>query len=279
MPLPSSGKITTQTFRDFFEISSSTPISSSDWYRGGPYVKANYQSVNGNVSINNQVPTSGRITLSDLYGAYKVVPANNIAPGNTTNYPTEYPNSPDEPAPISNDGDVNIAEDPYTNTSNVGNGPMNAPTNDYGAGPSGAYQDAFPNSPDGGTAGNTNPPTGNADYTQHFGNNTDVTSGGDPPPPIGNGSDATTKNGFWVYADTKPPGTTNPPNNDYGAGPSGIYEDAFVNNSDGGTVGYQNSPDLGGVPGTEDPVENVTDVTTPSPTSNPPSWIDHEKIV
>jgi len=264
MPLPSSGKITTQTFRDFFEIDANTPISSSDWYRGGPYVRANYQSQNQGVkSINNQVPTSGRITLSDLYGVYKVVNANNLVPGNTN------PNNTNDNVP----GNENT-QDSQNN--------LNPPNNDYGAGPAGIYEDSFNNAPDGGTAGNQNPPTGNADYTQHFGNNTDVNYGGNPPPPLGDGSDATTKDGFWVYADSKPPGNYNPPNNDYGAGPSGIYEDAFANNPDGGTIGNPGATsggDAGAGPGGayEDPTTNP--VTPNDPNINSSYWSDHEKLV
>ena len=118
MPMPSSGKITTQTFRDFFEITASTPINSSDWYRGGPYVRATYQSQNqGTKSINNQVPTSGRIALSDLYGVYKVVDANNYVPGNPGNADTHFNTNPNDtnpnppnPSNPSNPADTNVAE-------------------------------------------------------------------------------------------------------------------------------------------------------------------------
>jgi len=117
MPMPSSGKITTQTFRDFFEISASTPINSSDWYRGGPYVRANYQSQNqGTKSINNQVPTSGRIALSDLYGVYKVVDANNYVPGNPGNADTHTDVNPNDtnpnPSNPANPADTNVADGP-----------------------------------------------------------------------------------------------------------------------------------------------------------------------
>jgi len=111
MPMPSSGKITTQTFRDFFEITASTPINSSDWYRGGPYVRANYQSQNqGTKSINNQVPTSGRIALSDLYGVYKVVDANNLVPGNPGNADTHFNITPNDTNP--NPADLNPPNNP-----------------------------------------------------------------------------------------------------------------------------------------------------------------------
>ena len=117
MPMPSSGKITTQTFRDFFEITASTPINSSDWYRGGPYVRATYQSQNqGTKSINNQVPTSGRIALSDLYGVYKVVDANNLVPGNPGNADTHFNTNPNDtnpnPSNPANPADTNVADGP-----------------------------------------------------------------------------------------------------------------------------------------------------------------------
>jgi hypothetical protein len=340
MPLPSSGKITTQTFRDFFEISSSTPISSSDWYRGGPYVRANYQTGNGNSSINNQVPTSGRITLSDLYGVYKVVPASSLTPGNSTEQditpnPPNYPNTPDEPAALGGDGNnTNVGPpDPWanppstTNATNQGNGPMNPPNNDYGAGPAGANQDPYQNTAtnnvsNGGTVGyqnspdaalppalrdpyaaNQNPPTGNNNYTFYTPGNTNPgnPNPGNPSDPgqFGNGdlnpggSNPPGNNpGNWTYADPKPPGNynynssnqgngpMNPPNNDYGAGPSGTLQDSYTNNvttntSNFGNAGYQNSPDLGGVPGTQDPFANPVNTNNPpNETATPPTYPD-----
>ena len=179
MPMPSSGKITTQTFRDFFEITASTPINSSDWYRGGPYVRANYQSQNSGVrSINNQVPTSGRIALSDLYGVYKVVDANNYVPGNTNpNNTTD--NVPGNPNP--NDFVPYVPSDP--------------PTNDYGAGPAGAHQDPFSSSNssdagDGADSGGGPPNFGSGDNEaadgsdpSNYNNNPDGGVAGDPAVP------------------------------------------------------------------------------------------------
>lgn len=265
MPMPSSGKITTQTFRDFFEISASTPINSSDWYRGGPYVRANYQSQNqGTKSINNQVPTSGRIALSDLYGVYKVVDANNYVPGNTN------PNNTSDNVPgFLNDSD----QVPYvpSNNADLNPGNNNAPNNDYGAGPAGAYQDPF---------GSTNPGNWNQNNTDP----TNVSDGPGGPPTFGDSSDTSGTN------DSDPNPANYTPGNPY------------TNNPDGGTAGNTNPgnpvdgsagppgegdpnpavpasyPDgQAGPPAFGDPSMNLP--TSNDPNTNPPYWADHERLV
>ena len=288
MPLPSSGKITTQTFRDFFEISSSTPINSSDWYRGGPYVRANYQSVNGNVSINNQVPTSGRIALSDLYGAYKVVPANNTAPGNPA-----YPDATVDPGQFPDTSSDVTESDPFANppqtlnSSDVGNNPPNP---DWGAGPAGANQDPNGSSPDlGGVPGtvdphpaNLNPTTGNSNYTYYTPGNTNspTNNPGNPSDPgqFGNGDlnpGGTTPGnpnpGNWTYADPKTPGNYNQNNSDVGNGPS---------NPQDYTPTPPTGPDSSAAPSVRDSYYNPNNTTNAwNATTNPPTWINHEKLV
>jgi len=266
MPLPSSGKITTQTFRDFFEITASTPINSSDWYRGGPYVRGNYQSQNqGTKSINNQVPTSGRIALSDLYGVYKVVDANNYVPGNTN------PNNISDNVPgFLNDSD----QVPYvpSNNADLNPGNNNAPNNDYGAG-SGMYEDPYEY---------TNPGNWNQNSSDPAASDAGADSGGGPPN-FGSG-DA-------EAADGSDP---NPANY--------VPGNSATNNPDGGTAGNTNpgNPVDGaiGPPGSGDPNPSVPasypdgqagppafgDPSTNLPTSNdpntnPPYWADHERLV
>ena len=301
MPLPSSGKITTQTFRDFFEIDANTPISSSDWYRGGPYVRANYQSVNGNRSINNQVPTSGRITLSDLYGAYKVVPANNITPGNTENYSPTYPDATVDPGQFPDTSSDTATSDPFANppsslnSSDLSNNPPNP---DWGAGPAGAYQDPNPGPPtspdaalppalrDPYPSNNQNPPTGNNDYTYYTPGNTNNTVPGDGPggPPVfgdasNNPTPGNTNPGNWTYGNPKSPGNYNPNSSDQGTGPAG------PSNSQDYTPTPQTGPDSSAAPSVRDSywnpnnTTNPWDVVSPNPTTNPPYWIDHEKLV
>jgi hypothetical protein len=281
MPLPSSGKITTQTFRDFFEITASTPINSSDWYRGGPYVRANYQSQNqGTKSINNQVPTSGRIALSDLYGVYKVVDANNYVPGNTNpNNTTD--NVPGNENPQDSTQHYNPANDPDLNPGN-----NNPPNNDYGAGPAGIYEDPF----DYTNPGSNNPPNpGNPSNPSNAGDGAD--SGGGPPN-FGSGDNEA--------ADGSDPNPGNPgnPGNYVPGNPA-------TNNPDGGTAGNTNpgnpvdgsagppgsgdpnpgnptntsGGDAGAGPGGayEDPTTNP--VTSNDPNTNPPYWADHERLV
>jgi hypothetical protein len=256
MPMPSSGKITTQTFRDFFEITASTPINSSDWYRGGPYVRANYQSQNSGVrSINNQVPTSGRIALSDLYGVYKVVDANNYVPGNTNpNNTTD--NVPGNPNP--NDFVPYVPSDP--------------PTNDYGAGPAGAHQDPFSSSNssdagDGADSGGGPPNFGSGDN--------EAADGSDPNPGNpGNPGNYVPGNPATNNHDGGTAGNTNPGNPvDGSAGPPGSGDPNPGNptNTSGG--------DAGAGPGGayEDPTTNP--VTSNDPNTNPPYWADHERLV
>ena len=249
MPLPSSGKITTQTFRDFFEIDANTPISSSDWYRGGPYVRANYQSENGRKSINNQVPESGRISLSDLYGVYKVVDTNSLSPGNSTTQDVvnQPPSSPDtgDPGHVGNNDAA--TEDPFANPSN-----QNPPSN----------QD--------GNAGNPTPP-----------NPSDPYQPGNPADPgqFGN-SDTNPGSG-----DSDP--NPNPPNNpsgNYGSGyfnadpQPGNWNGSNNNTSDFGPTppNYPDAPDepaqLGG---------DGNDTNSPGDVTggNPPYWFGHERLV
>ena len=67
MALPSSGTITIDMIRA--EFGGSTPVSISQYYRGGGLVP--------NVSQNNAIPTSGAISFSNFYGAtnQNLVPA------------------------------------------------------------------------------------------------------------------------------------------------------------------------------------------------------------
>lgn len=58
-PLQSSGTITLLDIQT--EFGGSNPISINEYYRGGGLVP--------NISINNSIPTSGQISLSDFYGA------------------------------------------------------------------------------------------------------------------------------------------------------------------------------------------------------------------
>lgn len=59
MGLPISGTITLQDIQEEFD--GPTPARLTDYYRGGDYVP--------DISINNSVPTSGTIKLTDFYGA------------------------------------------------------------------------------------------------------------------------------------------------------------------------------------------------------------------
>lgn len=59
MPLPSSGAITLGNLQT--EFGGSNPVSISEYYRGGGLVP--------NITVNNAVPTSGQISLSNFYNA------------------------------------------------------------------------------------------------------------------------------------------------------------------------------------------------------------------
>lgn len=75
MPLQSSGAISLNDLQT--EFGGSNPIAITEYYRGGGLVP--------NVTVNNSVPTSGQISLSNFYGAsaVDVIPAafdiNNIS--------------------------------------------------------------------------------------------------------------------------------------------------------------------------------------------------------
>lgn len=74
MALQTSGRITLQQIAN--EFGGGHPLYLSQFYRGGGRVP--------NSSINARIPTSGRIALSDFYGAANYVPGNiaYTAPGN-----------------------------------------------------------------------------------------------------------------------------------------------------------------------------------------------------
>lgn len=64
MALQTSGTITLLDIQN--EFGGSSPISLSEYYRGGSYVP--------NVSVNNNIPTSGAISLSNFYGGTNLLP-------------------------------------------------------------------------------------------------------------------------------------------------------------------------------------------------------------
>ena len=64
MALQSSGTISLANVQS--EFGGSNPISMSEYYRGGSEVP--------NVSINNSIPTSGAISLSNFYGGTNLLP-------------------------------------------------------------------------------------------------------------------------------------------------------------------------------------------------------------
>ena len=64
MALQSSGTISLANVQS--EFGGSNPISISEYYRGGAEVP--------NVSINNSIPTSGAISLSNFYGGTNLIP-------------------------------------------------------------------------------------------------------------------------------------------------------------------------------------------------------------
>lgn len=72
MPLQTSGTISINDIRNEF---GDTPGDDrlSEYYRGGTYVP--------NISLNNNVPTSGQIALSNFYGATKGYPLNIVISG------------------------------------------------------------------------------------------------------------------------------------------------------------------------------------------------------
>ena len=64
MALPSSGTISLNDLQT--EFGGSNPIEISEYYRGGSRVP--------NITVNNSVPTSGQISLSNFYGAQAADP-------------------------------------------------------------------------------------------------------------------------------------------------------------------------------------------------------------
>jgi len=63
MALQTSGTITLLDIQN--EFGGSSPISLSEYYRGGAYVP--------NVTANNNIPTSGQISLSNFYGGTNIL--------------------------------------------------------------------------------------------------------------------------------------------------------------------------------------------------------------
>lgn len=83
MTLPSSGQISLNNVQS--EFGGSNPIGMNEYYRGGSYV--------GNFASNNNIPTSGTISLNNFYGGSSFGLsggniANGIAPGNGYVYHT-----------------------------------------------------------------------------------------------------------------------------------------------------------------------------------------------
>ena len=76
MALPSSGILKLSNLATEFQ--DTVPYKLSEYYRGGPLVP--------NASINNNVPTSGAIRLSNFYGATERILVEIIIASNTTNY-------------------------------------------------------------------------------------------------------------------------------------------------------------------------------------------------
>lgn len=77
MALPSSGSISFSAIQT--EFGGSNPISISEYYRAGTYVT-------DNIPANANVPTSGQISLSQMYGALKPYVFNATISANTNNY-------------------------------------------------------------------------------------------------------------------------------------------------------------------------------------------------
>jgi len=63
MPLPGSGAISCDNLQT--EFGNTNPIALSEYYRGGT-------SLVPNISVNNSVPTSGQISISNLYAAEQI---------------------------------------------------------------------------------------------------------------------------------------------------------------------------------------------------------------
>ena len=66
MTLQSSGTISLLDVQN--EFGGANPIAMSEYYRGGSYVPANYYFKGQAYPVNETVPTSGQIALSNFYG-------------------------------------------------------------------------------------------------------------------------------------------------------------------------------------------------------------------
>jgi hypothetical protein len=78
MALPSSGSLTLSQIQAEFGRGGSNPISLSEYYRGGSYVS--------NIAANNNIPTSGTISISNFYGGQGVITVTLNSSGNFFNY-------------------------------------------------------------------------------------------------------------------------------------------------------------------------------------------------
>lgn len=66
MTLQSSGAISLLDLQN--EYGGSSPISLSEYYRGGSFVQSGFYLKGSFVALNTGVPTSGTISLSNFYG-------------------------------------------------------------------------------------------------------------------------------------------------------------------------------------------------------------------
>lgn len=78
MTLPASGTLSLSQIQAEFGLGGSNPISLSEYYRGGSYVP--------NIAANNNIPTSGAISISNFYSGQGRIIATLTSSGNLYNF-------------------------------------------------------------------------------------------------------------------------------------------------------------------------------------------------